>query len=73
MIVFEAVGPIYDAFEVVSNIANPADDVVNNNVHKLESLFGCIGYPILKVWSEVIDPSDNIISNVTDVSLLEMV
>ena len=49
MIVFEAVGPIYDAFEVVSNIANPADDVVNNNVHKLESLFGCIGYPILKV------------------------
>ena len=48
-IVFEAVGPIYDAFEVVGNVVNPPNYVVSNNVHKLESLFCCTGYPILEV------------------------
>ena len=48
-IVFEAVCPIYDAFEVVGNVAYPPDYVVSNNVHKPEFLFGCTGYPILKM------------------------
>ena len=68
VIVTQAIGSIDDTFEVVSNIVNPVNHIISDDVHKVDSLWSCTGSPGFNRTSEESNPTLDVISDSVNVS-----